>query len=151
YNFTECWYGQLFVTLEHDLFKDLVLRTKAGPAIGYRFIKEDDKALMGELGAAYVNEDFKGSDDDNDFIALKAAEELNWDLSKTQSLHERVEYYPNTEKFSDYLIHAELTIRNFLTGGFFVDIGIQDDYDHEPADDTKQNDFKALVALGYKF
>lgn len=150
YYFTERWFGELFLQLEHDKFKDLRLRTKVGASTGYAFVKNEAMRLTGDIGVAYINEDYKNLPDDS-FAALKLGERFSWKISEVQSIEQVLEAFPNLEKFSDTLIHFELTYRNLLGGGVFADITVIDDYDSDPPPGIEKNDVKVLASVGYKF
>lgn len=151
YNFTERWYGKAYVIFENDKFKDLNLRTTVGLATGYKFIKEDDMLLQGDIGPAYVNENYSGDIEDKDFVALAAGERFEWTISEGQSIVQTLQAFFNTEKFSDVLLNAAITYKQTITGNLHFDLTLEDDYDTEPAADTKRNDFRMMLGVGYSF
>jgi hypothetical protein len=42
-------------------------------------------------------------------------------------------------------------VRQTLIKGLFVEAGIVNDYDTEPAEDREKNDFRYIGQLGYEF
>ncbi|MFT4614095.1 MAG: hypothetical protein ACI9NT_001237 [Bacteroidia bacterium] len=64
------------VFAEHDKFADLDLRSLIGPYVGRLFYSEPVFTLSAELGASYVDEDFKVAEDDN-YVAA------NWAINVT--------------------------------------------------------------------
>lgn len=151
YNFTDRWYGKAYLILENDKFKDLTLRTTVGLSTGYKFIKEDDMLLQGDIGPAYINENYRGDTEDRDFVALAIGERFEWKISDGQMLIQTLQIFPNTEKFSDTLFTATLSYRQTLTGNLYLDIALADEYDTEPADGKERNDFRSTLGLGYSF
>ncbi len=71
-------YGGFQVSAEHDKFTDLDLRYLVGPYIGRQFYEEPIFTLSGELGAAYVNEDFIVAEDDEYAAA-------NWSINASSN------------------------------------------------------------------
>ncbi len=57
------WYWGANVSAESDEFKDLDLRYYIGPYVGRQFYEEEILTLSGELGIAYVNEDYIVAED----------------------------------------------------------------------------------------
>lgn len=151
YNFTERWYGKAYLILENDKFKDLNLRTTVGVSTGYKFIKEDDMLLQGDIGPAYINENYRGDTEDKDFVALALGERFEWKISEGQSLIQTLLVFANTERFSDTLFNFALTYKQTVVGALYFDLTVADDYDTEPAEGTKRNDFRMTAGLGYSF
>jgi len=151
YNFTERWYGKAYVILENDKFKDLNLRTTVGVSTGYKFIKEDDMLLQGDVGPAYINENYRGDTEDKDFIALALGERFEWTIAEGQSLIQTLGVFVNTEKASDTLFLATLAYKQTLAGELYFSLTMEDEYDTEPAEDKDRNDFRMTAGLGYSF
>jgi putative salt-induced outer membrane protein YdiY len=137
-----------FVTLEYDHFKDLDLRTVVGAGPGYRFI--DTKTMLFKIraGLAYVNENFSAGSD-RDYVTAVVGDELRWTISESQSLYQLLDVYPSLEDGKDVFLHAEVGFRQTMWKGLFLEVALIDDFDNLPADDTKKNDFRYLLSLGY--
>ncbi len=156
YNFTERFFGDVFLDLENDRFKDLNLRSRFGVGPGYRFIKTDTMVLQGVLGVAYVHETYRKSgvtnpQDDKDYATAVGSEEFRWTIADGQKLYQTLDVYPSLQKGSDFVLHIEAGYRQNIWGDFFMDLAAIDDYDHLPANGRKSNDFKYLLGGGYSF
>ena len=68
------WYWGGGLTLEHDIFADLDLRTTVGPYIGRKFFTDPVFELEAETGIAYISEDFI-SGEDRDYVGS------TWDVN----------------------------------------------------------------------
>ena len=147
------WFVGAFTQFDHDFLQDLVLRTRIGGGPGYRFIKNDAMELLGRVGVAYVNEDYRSSSDteDRSFVAAFVGERFRWTISDTQKLLQGIDITPNLEDFGDTLFHFDLTFRQDVVKGFFLDILFVDDYDTKPAEGRKKNDITYGAGLGYRF
>jgi putative salt-induced outer membrane protein YdiY len=144
------WYLTGLVRLEHDKFQDLSLRTTVGGGPGYRFFDRDDLKLRVYAGLAYVNENFN-EDPDRDFLSALAGDEFRWKITESLSIYQLAEVYPSLDDVTDTLIHVEAGERQTLIKGMFVDFGVVNEYDTEPAEGKKKNDFRYLGQIGYEF
>ena len=61
----EKWYGFGSVSFEEDFEELLNLRSTYSLGSGYQFFDKDDLKLKGELGLAYVDEDFEDDEDNH--------------------------------------------------------------------------------------
>ena len=149
----EPWFVGAFTQFDHDFLQDLVLRTRFGAGPGYRFIKRPDMELLGRVGIAYINENYRDNSDteDRSFVAAFASERWRWTLSETQRLIQGLDVTPNLEDFGDTLFHFDITFQQDVARGFFLDVSLADDYDTEPAEGRKKNDVAYGLGLGYRF
>jgi putative salt-induced outer membrane protein YdiY len=150
YYLGEKWYLTGLVRLEHDKFEDLSLRTIVGGGPGYRFFDRKDLKLRAYAGLAYVNENFDEGPD-RDFLSALVGDDFLWKVTDSFSVYQRTEIYPSLDDVSDALFHTEAGVRQTLVKGIFVDFGVVDDYDTEPAEGKKKNDFRYLGQVGYEF
>jgi putative salt-induced outer membrane protein len=149
----EPWFVGAFTQFDHDFLQDLVLRTRIGAGPGYRFIKREDMELLGRVGIAYVNENYRSSSDteDRSFVAAFLSERWRWTLSETQRLLQGLDITPNLEDFGDTLFHFDIAFQQDVAKGIFLDVSFADDYDTDPAEGRKKNDTTYGVGLGYRF
>ncbi|MCC6849266.1 MAG: DUF481 domain-containing protein [Deltaproteobacteria bacterium] len=138
-----------FVTLEYDHFKDLDLRTVVGAGPGYRFIDTKIMLFKVRAGLAYVNENFSDAQD-RDYVTAVVGDEFRWTISESQSFYQLLDVYPSLENGKDVFLHGEVGFRQALMKSLFIELALVDDYDNDPADGRKKNDFRYLVSLGYK-
>jgi hypothetical protein len=129
--------------------QDLDLRISAGAGLGYRFFEPDPTLLKVSLAPAYVNENFEGSDDDRDFAALR------WTLDFDQDI-----FTPDVSIYHSHRLTIGLTedqlilltaqgLRFDLIAGLFLKAEFQFDYNDSPADDSKKEDYRYLLKIGY--
>jgi hypothetical protein len=107
--------------------------------------------LKVSLGPAFVDENFKGSDDDRQFAALR------WTLDFDQDL-----WSPDVSIYHYHRVTMGLTEDQFiiltvqgLRLGLIADLALllefQFDHNENPADDAKPDDYRYLVKLAYDF
>ena len=150
YFFGEHWMARGFGRLEHDRFKDLVLRTTVGGGPGYRFIHTKKLYLATYVGLAYVDENFRVAED-RSFVSAALGDEFRWKISDTQSFYQTLDIYPSLEDTSDVITDATVGFRQGLGKHLFLDVGLVDEYDTKPAPGRVKNDLKYLGQLGYQF
>jgi putative salt-induced outer membrane protein YdiY len=149
--FWDQWFWLLFNSYEHDALQDLDLRITAATGIGYKFFEPDPTLLKVSLGPAFVDENFKGSDDDRQFAALR------WTLDFDQDL-----WSPDVSIYHYHRVTMGLTEDQFiiltvqgLRLGLIADLALllefQFDHNENPADDAKPDDYRYLVKLAYDF
>lgn len=134
----------------HDAVADVDYRIMVSPGVGYYFIKEPDTTLRGEVGPGYIYE--KDSDGSSrSYMILRLAERFDQKLSTTAKLWESVEVLPQVDKFSNYIVNAEVGVETVMTKKLSLLAYIQDTYHSEPAAGRLKNDIKLVSAVKYKF
>ena len=147
--FTERVYGYLRLDGLHDDIADLDYRFTFSPGVGYYFIKNDRTTLSGEAGPAFIYE--KQGGDSTGYITARLAERLEHKFNANVRLWQFVEYLPQVDDFSNYLINAEIGVESKLTESLALKVFAVDNYDHEPAPGRESNDLKVVTAVAYTF
>jgi len=78
--------------------------------------------------------------------------ESNWDIAERHSLEFINTLYPNLKDFGEF---RNLTALNWKIGldqlnGLALKVGLKNDYDSDPADDSQKNDFTYNLSLVFK-
>jgi putative salt-induced outer membrane protein len=147
--FTDRFYGYVRLDAFHDGIADIAYRVTLGPGVGYYFIKNELTLLRGEVGPGVVFE--KKGDDSKTYATLRVAERWEQKLSKTANLWESVEFLPQVDRWGNFTVNSELGVDVAINAHLSLKPYIQDSYVNEPAPGRKKNDFKLVLALGYKF
>lgn len=142
-------YALVNTSILHDAIADVDYRFTVSPGLGHYFYKEDKFELSGELGPGFVSENVGGVSDQ--YMSLRVAESAKYKISERARLWQRVEYVPQVDQFSNYLIVAEIGVDSDLTEKLGLRLTIQDMFDNEPAAGRKSNDLKVISSLRYKF
>lgn len=134
----------------HDDISDVQYRLTLSPGIGYYFIKEANLTLSGEVGPGYVFE--RVANDNNDYATLRVSERLEYKISESARLWQMAEYLPEVTRWADnYIINFEVGVAAALTKKLELRVVAYDTYDPEPAAGRKENDFKLMAGINYKF
>ena len=154
-----CQYNRLFTndrtyalintSILHDAIADVDYRFTVSPGLGHYFFKGDKFELSGELGPGFVAEEVGGVTDQ--YMSLRLAESAKYKISDRARMWQKIEYVPQVDQFSNYLIVAEIGVDSDLTEKLGLRLTLQDVFDNEPAAGRKSNDLKVVSSLRYKF
>ena len=150
--FTDRFYGYFRAEGLHDQVASIDMRLTVGPGVGYYVMKETNTTLRAEAGAAYVDEkDRVQADSWRSYETLRLAENFEHKFSPHARVWESVEILPQVDKFSNYILNAEIGVESTLTKKLSQQIYLQDFYHSDPAAGRLKNDVKLVAALAYKF
>jgi putative salt-induced outer membrane protein YdiY len=152
YDYFHTNYAYSFLALEllNDTFKDINLRTVAGPGVGYQVWDDKNKALSIELGVAYTSEDREESDDD-EWIAGRSSVSFRLNAFDIATLSESVLAYINFEDSDDYQVRNEASISSALGSSWSLKISNIIEYDNKPAEKIEKTDVTWIAGLQYAF
>ena len=148
--FTERFFGYLRLEGLHDGIADINYRVSVGPGVGYYFVKNTNTTLRAEVGPGYIYER-DGDGSTHSYMSLRLAERFDQKLSATAKLWESVEILPQVDKFSNYIINAEIGVEAAMTTKLALQTYVQDTYHSEPAAGRQKNDLKLVAGVKYKF
>ena len=150
--FTDRWYGDFRTDLFHDDIADIRYRAIFGPAVGYYFIKTDASKLNMDVGASYVRQrlDEEGN---KGYATLHVGEhgEHFFNKAKTARVWETVQFFPQLNRWSNYLLTAEAGAEAALSARFNLRVVVDDYYNSTPATGRKENDILLASQLVYKY
>ena len=130
----------------YDDIAEIDYRAILGPAIGGYIIREDNLTLTAEVGPSYVWE--KVSDVSDDYLALRVAERLEYQISDTARIWQAAEYLPQADDFEDFLLNAEVGASAAMTDRMQLRVVLDLNHDSTPGADLEKNDFTLISGLG---
>ncbi len=151
YFFTKKFYGLAAASGESDLSAQLDLRTTVGVGAGYQFLEDEHWNVNGEAGASYVDEKFKVSSDDNDFIAARLAYKVEYKQDDKWSAGQDAVVFPSLENKEDINARVDTHAKVMLTAKMFAQAQWLFTWDNTPATGAKRTDNLYLLALGWSF
>ena len=123
--------------LFHDEPAGIDLRAITSSGVG-TFLADSDKFKFSiETGLAYVIE---RTDANDDYVALRFAERIDYQLSDAVSAWERAEMTPEAQDFGNYLLSYELGIDSAISKTISFGLMMKVDYDSQPVDNTQKTD-----------
>jgi putative salt-induced outer membrane protein YdiY len=141
-------YGRLEAL--HDGIASVKGRISISPGVGYYFVKNARTSLSGEVGPGFVEEKL-GDAPWHDYLTLRAAERFEFKINERSRLWQSVEWLPQVDDLSNYIINAEIGVSTTITPKWDLRVVLQDSYDNQPAPGRKQNDLKLIAGVGFKF
>ncbi len=123
-------------------------RATIGPGLGVFLVKNDTIKFCLEGGIAYIWEEVGSMEDD--YAALRIAERLDYQISKTAKLWQSAEYIPQTDEPDNYLVNAEIGIEAALNSHLNLRVLVQNKYDNEPAAGLEKSDTTVISGISMK-
>jgi putative salt-induced outer membrane protein YdiY len=138
------------VSLYNDTFKNLILRTIAGPGVGYQVWEDPDKTLALEAGISYVNVNLEGQGDRN-WIAARLAANCRFKLTKWLVYTDRLGLYPSLENSNDFFLRNEAALLTPVGARWSLRLADILEYVNNPAVGRKKTDSTLTLGLQYAF
>jgi len=134
-----------------DPIADLDLRYILGAGLGYQ-VREDEKLKWGtELGLSYLDENYQGSTDDSEFVALRLASNLAWVLSSRTTFEQVAEAYPGLETTDDFVAKLDNRLKMILTGKWIAQIQYVLDFTNSTPPGIEEADHRVVLGIGWSF
>lgn len=141
-------YGGVFSEGYHDAIKEINVRVKVGPNIGYYFIKKEKMKLDASVGINEVYE--RTGSDEKTYGEWRAAGNFLWDISETAHYYLNAEYSANLEDEEDGSGLLVTGLKSKVNGKLSMFVELRDEYDNKPdSASTKYNDVTVLAGLTY--
>ncbi len=150
YFFTKQYYGYFAVEMLSDKFRDLSLRTVAGPGVGIQVWDYPSRSLDLELGASYFSENHVTAADDS-WIAARFAGNLRWLVIDAVTFTDYLQLYERVDNLSNYNLRNEASLSSALSSSWALKLTNIIDYAGKPAPGIKKTDTQWILALQYSF
>lgn len=147
--FTDRFYGDARIDAFHDGPADVKYRVNLGPAAGYYFIKSDASRFNLELGPGY--QIVKQDSEEQQYATLRISERCEHSFNKTVKVWEEVDYFPQVDKFDNYLVLSEAGVEAALSTRLSLRVVCQDKYNSQPSSGYKNNDVTLITSIGWKY
>lgn len=148
--FSPRWYSYIRGEGLHDGIAEVKYRATVTSGLGYYFIKEAKTTLAGEVGPGIVIE--RVGTVDNTYATLRLAERFEHKFDRNSArVWQTIEYLPQVDKPSDYLINAELGAESALYKNVSLQVCVDDNFNSQPATGRLRNDVKIVSGLSYTF
>ena len=140
-----------FGEARNDAIKQIRIRVKLGPAIGYYFIDKENMKLDATFGVNYVYERTAANGED-DYGEYRAAANYIWNITDKSDFYFNVEYSADIEQVdvrnSGLLVTG---VRSQVYEALSLFLELRDEYDNLPAPGTKCSNETIIAGLSYGF
>lgn len=150
YFFSKKTYGFAKGQWENDNTAAVDLRQTYAVGMGRQIKESETFKLNGELGVAWVDEDYQGSIDDKEGPAARAAYNLDWVMSKVWSLAQTAEAYPSLENSDDIYTKLDTRVKAAFGESMFGQLQWLYDWNNNPATGKERSDHQLLLSIGWK-
>lgn len=128
---------------------DLRLIFSAGA--GYQFYNEETWKFAGEAGLSYIDEDFEGTADDDEYPAARLAYIADWKPKEHWSLGQKTEVFPSLEDSDDVTARVDTNAKVNLSERMFFQAQWIITWDNTPPSGASGTDSLLLLMLGWTF
>jgi hypothetical protein len=143
------FFGGVFSEAHHDALKDIYLRVKIGPNIGYYFINEGDQKLDASAG---INWGFENTaTDKRGFGEWRVAANYLHDFTETASYYCNIEYSASFDDFEDGSGLLVTGLKSKINTQLSMFVELRDEYDNQPGTGIQHNDITMVAGLTYDF
>jgi putative salt-induced outer membrane protein YdiY len=147
--FTDRFYGSVRIDGFHDDIASVQYRVIVGPAAGYYFIKSAASQLNLEVGPSFIYE--RVGHEDKGYVTLRVSEHAEHAFSKAAKVWEHVDWLPQVDDFSNYLLNSEVGAEAALNSRFSLRVVAGDSFNSKPAAGRKENDITLISSLVYRY
>jgi putative salt-induced outer membrane protein len=145
----DTWYGYGRADGLHDAIADVDYRFTSSAGAGYYFIKNKMTTFSGEAGPAFEAE--RLDDEYHDYPTARLAENFERKIDEHARVWENIEFIPPLVFPDAFLVNAEIGVETPLTRKLSLQTCLQDNFANVPAPGYKDNDFKLVSGLVFKF
>jgi hypothetical protein len=140
-----------FGEARNDAIKDIKIRIKIGPVIGYYFIDRENMKLDATFGVNYVYER-TGANGEDHYGEYRAAANYIWNITDKSDYYFTIEYSADMEEVDERNSGLLVTgLRSRLYEDLSMFIELREEYDNKPSPGTEHNDETILAGLSYDF
>ena len=146
------WFTVASARYERDSFESWSQRFMAGGGLGYAFLDTDTWSLRGLSGVTLTRTSGNGSDHDVTPEALLGVE-LAWQVNELNELTFRNIFHPSFDVLGVYrnLTRAAWKVKPGGRIPWSIEFGIENEYESDVENPTKNNDFDYSVKLLWDF
>ena len=157
--FSERAFGYLRLEGLHDGIANIDYRLTVSPGAGYYLVKMTNTTLRAEIGPGYIYEQDGAAtvngvlipEHSASYLSLRVAERFDHKLNDRAKIWQSAECLPQVDKFSNYIINAEIGVETAMTKHLSQQTLLQDSYHSDPAPGRQKNDLKLIAAFKYTF
>jgi putative salt-induced outer membrane protein len=145
------WYSFYKFSVDHDKFSNIDYRLIPTAGIGYWFSNTDDWKAMTELGLGLENINYSDNTKDKTNTILVPRAFVEKAIFEKAKISQDLTLYPNLEESDDLRVVAETRFTNPLSDNMSLRFSFVDEFNSNPAGESKKNDTRTVLALIYSF
>lgn len=131
---------------EHDIMRNLNLRSREEAGVGYKLVKTAKTLLQGDVGLGMSEEFFKNAANDFDPLGHLGAL-FKQKIGKSTELGLKSVVLPDFSEIGEFLAESEGWFLTPISQSFFLRLSAVDRYDSNPLTGIKKNDVTFRTSL----
>jgi putative salt-induced outer membrane protein YdiY len=147
----EGWYGFYKFAVDHDRFANIDYRMIPTAGIGYWFSDTAEWKAQAEVGFGIEHTNYRDNTKETTDAILVPRAFFEKAVFYTATLSQEIVLYPNLEDSEKYRIYAETRFTNPLSENMSLRCSFIDEFNSDPAGDSKKNDTKTVLSIVYSF
>jgi hypothetical protein len=134
----------------YDEIRSIDFQYDFGPGVGYKWVVLTNFVFKTELGGDY-QEQFFSQHTHTSRYSLRLDEDSWWQLTRKLRWDQKVEFFPELDKFSEYRVRLETNLSYLLKENLSLTLNLVDQYDTGLPPDVSKNDLQIRSLVGIKF
>ncbi|MBN2704039.1 MAG: DUF481 domain-containing protein [Pontiellaceae bacterium] len=144
------FYGGLYTETYHNSVKDVSLRLRASPSLGYYFIYRDALKLDASAGSTFTYE--RPSGETKNFGSIRIAGSYDHKITDTTTYYLSAEYNMSMEDSADNDGSLVTGIKAKITKNLSLNLEFRDQYENiSGRSNTRRNDITVTTGISYDF
>lgn len=145
------WYNLYKLELEHDRFANIDYRIIPSAGAGYWFYDTAELKVMAEAAMGLERTEFRDVTEDSDEAVFIPRAFFEKSLYNSSRLTQDLTFYLMPGDIGDYRLRSETLFNTPLSEKLSLNLSVTDDYNSEPANNSKNNDLRFMSGLTYSF
>lgn len=136
---------------QSDLAAALDLRTTVAGGLGHQFANTEEWRFRGEGGLSYVDEDYVGTANDDDYIAAALSYSAGYTPNDTWDFAQDAFWYPSLEDIHDMVARVDTRAKYLMSENIFAQLQWIWDWTRTPLPGAGPSDHTVLLTVGWAF
>ena len=144
------WYNFYKMEFNHDYFANIDYRLIPSTGLGYWFFDDPQLKLLFETAVGFEYTSYRNQDSESNFILLPRGY-FKKRLFPSFWVEQNLTFYLVVDDLNRFRLRSESSLIHELTEKISWRLSLIDEYDADPADGAKENDYRIIYAIEYSF
>ena len=145
------WYNFYKLEADHDRFANVDWRFVPSTGIGYWFADQSELKALIELGLGWERTNFRDATRNRSDMVMIPRAFASKTLFRNLAVSQDIMVLPNVSDIGKYRLRTETALTNPVGDKLALRISFIDEFDSDPAGETKKNDARLISSVVYGF
>jgi len=145
------WFNFYRVQADHDRFSNIDYRVTPALGRGYHFVETPKLNLLAEASLGYEYTNYRDATKSNGELVLIPRGYVDKTFWRDLKVWQDLTLYPSLEETERYRLKSETGVTQPLNENLSWKISFIDEFNSEPAGESKKNDYRLISGIDYKF